>query len=76
MPNEKNNKLENIKLQIELLKHKLDNMDKILSSQEEALNAIDKKTKTLLCESQFSPSPEEIIKKVFPDKKIPKILFK
>ena len=76
MTNERKNKLENIKLQIELLKHKLNNMDKILSLQEETLNTIDEKTKSLLFESQFSPSPEEKIKQVFSNKKIPKIVFK
>ena len=76
MVNENNNKLKNIKLQIELLKHKLSNMDKILSSQEKALNTIDERAKTLILESNFSPSPEEIIKQVFSNKKIPKILFK
>ena len=73
---DKNAKLETIKLQIDLLKKKLNNMDEILISQEKILNLIAEKSKTLFLEATQETSPEEIMKKIFPHKKLPKILFK
>ena len=76
--NYRENKLENIKSQIELLKKKLNSIDEILSIQEKALDLIDEKSKSLFIESQLNNnlSPEEIMKNIFKTKKLPDILLK
>ena len=69
--------LEKIKVQIELLKKRINNMDKTLVTQEKAIDLIDEKSKALLREAQFSNinmSVEQIMKNACPGKKLPKIL--
>ena len=76
--NFRENKLENIKLQIELLKRKLNTIDKVLTIQEHAINLIDEKSKALFIESGSNKNftPEDIMKNIFSNKKLPNILLK
>ena len=70
--------LEKIRVQIELLKKRINNMDKTLTIQEKAIDLIDEKSKALLRETQFSNinmSVEQIMKSAFPDKTLPKVLL-
>ncbi len=71
--------LEKIKMQIELLKKRIHNMDETLSTQEQAIDLIDERAKNLLTEAQLDNpdmSVEGIMKKAFHGSKIPKILLK
>ena len=78
MPNNNKEKnLEKIRIQVELLKTRINNMDKTLILQEKAIDLIDEKSKTLLREAQFSSlnlSTEQIMKNAFKSKTLPKIL--
>ena len=70
--------LEKIRVQIELLKKRITNMDKTLVLQEKAIDLIDEKSKALLREAQFSDinlSVEQIMKNAFKGKTLPKILL-
>lgn len=70
--------LEKIRFQIELLKKRINNMDKTLVLQEKAIDLIDEKSKALLREAQFSDinlSVEQIMKNAFSGKTLPKILL-
>ena len=77
--NNKEKNLERIRVQIELLKKRINNMDKTLSIQEKVIDLIDEKSKSLLREAQFSDinlSVEQIMKNAFSDKSLPKILLR
>ena len=78
MKNPSTNNLEKIRTQIELLKMKLNNIDKTLCLQEKVLNLIDEKTNSLFKETKTSKttSAHEIMKSAFSGKNIPKILLK
>ena len=70
--------LEKIRVQIELLKKRINNMDRTLTVQEKAIDLIDEKAKALLREAQFSSldmSVEQIMKSAFKSKSLPKILL-
>lgn len=72
-----NNNLERIKLEIDLLKQRFENLDHILRTQEEMLNHLAENTKSLLKDifsSKKDSSMEEIMKNAFSNKKMPKIL--
>ena len=78
MMNNSDKNLEKIRVQIELLKKRINNMDRTLTVQEEAIDLIDEKAKTLLREAQFSSldmSVEQIMKSAFKGKSLPKILL-
>ena len=69
--------LEKIRVQIELLKKQINNMDRTLTIQEKAIDLIDEKSKILLKEAQFSNiniSAEQIMKNTFSGKPLPKTL--
>jgi predicted nucleic-acid-binding protein len=70
---------ESIRVQIELLKNKLDSIEETLNVQEEALDLLYKKSKCLfedaIKETQTC-SQENIMRKAFTNGRIPKILFK
>lgn len=71
--------LEKIRVQIELLKKRIHNMDRTLTVQEKAIDLIDEKSKTLLKDAQLGSkdiSIEEIMKNAFSGKTMPSILFK
>lgn len=72
--------LEKIRFQIELLKERLDNIDKVLNVQEEAINLLQENTKSLFKEATVSynstDSVEEIMKSVFFKGRLPKIFNK
>ena len=77
--NNKEKNLEKIRVQIELLKKRINNMDKTLTLQEKAIDLIDEKSKALLREAQFTninTSVEQIMKNAFKGKSLPKILHK
>ena len=79
MTNNTDKNLEKIRVQIELLKKRIHNMDRTLSVQENAIDLIDEKSKALLREAQFSNidlSVEQIMKNAFKGKTLPKVLFK
>ena len=79
MLNNTDKNLEKIRVQIELLKKRIHNMDKTISIQEEAIDLIDEKSKALLKECKFSSldmSVEQIMKNAFNSKTLPKILLK
>ena len=71
---------EKIRTQIEFLKQRLNNLDKVLVIQEEVLNLINENTKSLLKDSlipeKVCSSADEIMKNVFSKKAPPKILFR
>ena len=75
--------LEKIKSQLDLLKVKLDNLDKTLKTQERILNLLDEDSSgffNLLTKvekkQEQKASIENIMKNAFSSKKLPKILFK
>ena len=71
-------KLEKIRIQIELLKKRINNMDRTLVLQEKAIDLIDEKSKAILREAQFTninTSVEQIMKNTFKSKTLPKILL-
>ncbi len=73
----KEKNLEKIRVQIELLKKRINNMDRTLTLQEKAIDLIDEKSKALLREVQFSNinlPVEQIMKNAFSGKTLPKIL--
>ncbi len=77
--NNKEKKLETIRVQIELLKKRINNMDQTLILQEKAIDLIDEKSKALLREAEFSNLNlplEQIMKNAFKSKTLPKILYK
>ena len=77
MINNKEKNLEKIRVQIELLKKRINNMDKTLALQEKAIDLIDEKSKALLREAQLNGiilSVEQIMKNAFSGKTLPKIL--
>ena len=79
MTNNSDKNLERIRVQIELLKKRINNMDRTLTVQEKAIDLIDEKTKDLLKEAQFSNldmSVEQIMKNAFSSKTLPKVLFR
>ena len=76
--NNKEKNLEKIRVQIELLKKRINNMDKTLTLQEKAIDLIDEKSKALLREARFTninTSVEQIMKNTFKSKTLPKILL-
>lgn len=76
--NQKDN-FEKIKMQLDLLKQRLNNIDITLNIQEEILGAVTQNTKILFEEALVpvsGESVEEIMKKALPKGKLPKILFK
>ncbi|MBI3591653.1 MAG: hypothetical protein HY094_09800 [Candidatus Melainabacteria bacterium] len=72
--------LKNIRTQIELLKERLDNIDKTLNTQEEVLDLLFEDSKSLLQEAsickQDNNNVVDIMKRAFTQGKLPKILFK
>ena len=72
--------LEKIRIQIELLKQRLDNIDRTLDLQEEVLDVLDENSKSLLQDAlnknQQGNSVNEIMKSAFTRGNIPKILSK
>ena len=77
--NSRDKNLEKIRVQIELLKKRITNMDRTLDLQEKAIDLIDEKSKTLLREVQFSNITmpvEQIMKNAFSSKTLPKVLFR
>ena len=77
--NNKETNLDKIRVQIELLKKRITNMDRTLDLQEKAIDLIDEKSKTLLREVQFSNITmpvEQIMKNAFSSKTLPKVLFR
>ena len=76
--NSRDKNLEKIRVQIELLKKRINNMDRTLDLQEKTIDLIDEKSKALLREVQFSNITmpvEQIMKNAFSDKTLPKILL-
>ncbi len=76
--NDRENNLEKIRVQIELLKKQINNMERTMTVQEKAIDLIDEKSKTLLKEVQFNninTSVEEIMRNAFSGKALPKILL-
>ena len=76
--NPKNN-FDKLKTQIELLKQRLSNMDKILNIQEDILDVTCKNTESLFKDALIPKKVSEvndIMKNVFSKGTIPKILFK
>ena len=76
--NNKEKNLEKIRIQIELLKKRINNMDRTLTLQEKAIDLIDEKSKALLREARFTninTSVEQIMKNAFSGKSLPKILL-
>ena len=75
-----NKNLNNIRNQIDLLKQKLDGIDKTLELQEEVLDILQENSKSLirdaLSPNKGSYSVDEIMKSAFSKGKLPKILFK
>ena len=74
-----NKNVENIRKQIDHLKVRLNNIDKNLDTQQEALDILYENSKTLLNEAfnfKNKVSVEEIMKRVFSEGKMPKIMFK
>lgn len=75
-----NKNLINIRNQIDLLKQKLDNIDKTLGLQEEALDLLEENSKSLI--KDILPihrnifSTDEVMKNAFSKHKLPRILFK
>ena len=70
---------ENIRVQIELLKNKLDNIEETLNVQEEVLDLLYRKSKSLFedaIKETRTFSQEDIIRRAFTKGRIPKILFK
>ena len=68
---------ERIKLEIDLLKQRFENLDHILRTQEEMVNHLAENTKSLLKDifiSKKDGSMEEIMKNAFSTKQMPKIL--
>lgn len=78
MNNNSENNLEKIKTQISFLKEKLDNIDKTLNVQEEAINTLHENSKSLLLEAMTheNSSVKQIMKTAFTKGKIPDIFFK
>lgn len=75
--NNRENNLEKIRIQIEILKKRINNMDKTLTLQEQTIDLIEEKSKDLMKEASLSTvsmSVEEIMKNAFSGKKLPKIL--
>lgn len=73
------NKFEDIKKQINIIKAKLENIDKTLNIQEKTLDLIQENSRSLLSEAisnKKEANLEEIMKSVFKENKLPKILFK
>ena len=77
--NKSENNFDKIKIQIDLLKKRLVNIDKTLNIQEEVLNTLNENTNSLLGDTQFpnknTNSVQEVMKSAFPKRKIPRILF-
>ena len=75
-----NRSLERIRVQLELLKQRLENMDEILCIQEDILNLVNENTETLLktipVTSENNLKVYDIMKKAFKKGKMPGILFK
>ena len=75
-----NDNFEKIKAQVELLKQRLINLDKVLNVQAEVLDLMTENTKSLLKDSlipeKVYSSTDEIMKNAFSKRKTPKILFK
>ncbi len=74
-------KLDNLRMQLDLLKQRLDNIDRVLNIQEEVLSLLNENTKFLYKEALVynnvnNTSTNEIMKNAFSGRKIPKILFK
>lgn len=70
---------ENIRVQIELLKNKLDNIEETLNIQEEVLDLLSRKSKSLFEDAIRETrtfNQEDIMRKAFTKGRIPKILFK
>ena len=69
-----------IRTQIELLKDRLNNIDKTLEVQEEVLDLLYENSKSLLHDALYtddeSISVNEIMKRAFSGRTLPKILFK
>ena len=73
----KDKNFERIRLEIDLVKQRFENLDHILRTQEEMLNHLADNTKSLLKDifsSKKDNSIEEIMKKAFSNKQVPKIL--
>lgn len=73
------NKFEDIKNQINIIKAKLENIDKTLSIQEKTLDLIQENSRSLFREAiphEKETNLEEIMKSVFKGNKLPRILFK
>ena len=76
MENENKN-FERIRLEIDLVKQRFENIDHILKAQEEMLNHLAENTRSLLKDifsSNKDNSIEGIMKRAFSNKQVPKIL--
>ena len=75
-----NKNLTTIRNQIDLLKQKLDNIDKTLELQEEILNLLEENSKSLIKDvlptHRNTFSTDEVMKNAFSKHRFPKILFK
>ena len=75
-------KFDGIRTQLDLLKQRLDNIDRVLNIQEEVLNLLNENTKFLYKEAMAfnnvnnNTPTYEIMRNAFSGRKIPKILFK
>ena len=75
-----NESFNKIRTQIEFLKERLENIDKTLEVQEEVLDLLYENSKSLLHDALYTDdetvSVNEIMKRAFSGKALPKILFK
>ncbi len=75
-----NKNLNNIRTQIDLLKQRLEGIDKTLELQEEILDLLHENSKSLIKDAishnRNSSTADEIMKSAFSKGKLPKILFK
>ena len=81
MTNETSTKnLDTMRVQIELLKKRLDNIEQVLNIQEKIIDMLNENTKILYKDtfaySKQTNPVEQIMKNAFPSKELPKILFK
>ena len=80
---EKTNNLERLREQIGQMKTRLDHLDKVLNNQEKIVNLMDSKSKEVVAEIKSvqnvqasEKSVDAIMRNVFSNKKLPKILQK
>ena len=71
--------LDGMRMQLELLKKRLDNMDSVLNIQEKMIDILSESTKefpSTFKKDDNSTEQMQIMRNAFSNKKLPKILFK